>query len=109
MADLTKKHKTKLPWLRGNFRYYGTTFIGYCVKRSIASTVCKNLSKLAYQKGLKEKEQYANEQILRELEKIKFIVLKDYKELEDDPDKDCYKYFLYNLDKRIKELKEVKP
>ena len=93
MADLTKKHKTKLPWQHGSFRCCGTTFVGYCVKRSIASTVCKNLSKLAYQKGLEQKEQYANARVLEELEKIGCNCLLER----------CYRC------KRIKELKEVKP
>jgi hypothetical protein len=67
--------------------------------------LCKNKKTFITREMLK---QYANTRVLEELEKIKFIVLKDYKELEDDPDRDCYKYFLYNLDKRIKEIKEVK-
>ena len=100
MADLTKKHKTKLPWQHGGFRYCGTTFIGYCVKRSIASTVCKNLSKLAYRKGLKEKEQYANARVLEELENQ---VKKFQKEYYDG------KSFYDDIQDRIKELKEVKP
>jgi hypothetical protein len=99
MADLTKKHKTKLPWQHGGFRYCGTTFIGYCVKRSIASTVCKNLSKLAYQKGLKEKEQYAKSKVLEELE--------DLKKCFECVNADCYD-LEQDIKFRILKLKEVK-
>jgi hypothetical protein len=97
MADLTKKHKIKLPWQHGGFRYCGTTFIGYCVKRSIASTVCKNLSKLAYKKGLKEKEQYANAQRIEELERTLQLFKKPYTVPID-----------FLIEQRINELKEVK-
>jgi len=105
MAYLTKKHKTKLPWQHGSFRCCGTTFIGYCVKRSIASTVCKNLSKLTYQKGLKEKEQYARAQILEEFNNIKklYTLSSPFDDRHSKIDRICD-----YIEKREKELKEVK-